>query len=358
MRGTQATTLLFSEEQGSLSSFTPDSIETMEMLFILLGFPFFVKGCTGLTLYGEVGGTVVFQCNSTRGDVQSLYLQGGKDFRKVISAYHKTKNLTGPSRPDTYLNHVDKTVTFRNLTVSDEGTYKCIISHGDPGGITEDTTITLIITEPPPTPSIETQPLCNVTCTLKCTADTTDLGPVSYEWKKDEGEWTKGDKLKNISSSDTPEKFFCRLKTRVRTSNTSLPMENPLYKPVPATPDAVTLERHNPQSTGDVSNASGDVSNASGDVSNASGDVSNASDLLYLLLLIVPVLVCVGGFACWKKCKGNPLSNEQRPQSAPQADPVSASEEVAEREIFVPQPPVAEDLEMKTLNNTNSNENM
>ncbi|XP_056443497.1 uncharacterized protein LOC130380352 isoform X5 [Gadus chalcogrammus] len=260
MRGTQATTLLFSEEQGSLSSFTPDSIETMEMLFILLGFPFFVK-------------------------------------------------------------------------------------------------------EPPPTPSIETQPLCNVTCTLKCTADTTDLGPVSYEWKKDEGEWTKGDKLKNISSSDTPEKFFCRLKTRVRTSNTSLPMENPLYKPVPATPDAVTLERHNPQSTGDVSNASGDVSNASGDVSNASGDVSNASgdvsnDLLYLLLLIVPVLVCVGGFACWKKCKGNPLSNEQRPQSAPQADPVSASEEVAEREIFVPQPPVAEDLEMKTLNNTNSNENM
>jgi hypothetical protein len=59
------------------------------------------------------------------------------------------------------------------------------------------------------------------------------LGPVSYEWKKDEGEWTEGDALKNISSSDTPEKFFCRLKTRVRTSNTSLPMENPLYKPVP-----------------------------------------------------------------------------------------------------------------------------
>ncbi|XP_056443491.1 uncharacterized protein LOC130380350 [Gadus chalcogrammus] len=232
MRGTQANTLLFSKEQDSVSSFTPDSIKTMEILFLLLGFLFFVKGCTGRTLYGEVGGTAVLQCNSTREDVQSLYLQGGKDFRKVISAYHKTKNLTGPSRPDTYLNHVDKTVTFRNLTVSDNGTYKCIISHGRPGGVTEDTTIDLIMTEPPPTPSIETQPLCNVTCTLKCTADTTDLGPVSYEWKKDEGEWTKGDKLKNISSSDTPEKFFCRL-TRVRTSNNSLPMENPLYKPVP-----------------------------------------------------------------------------------------------------------------------------
>uniref|UniRef100_A0A8C5BE62 Ig-like domain-containing protein n=1 Tax=Gadus morhua TaxID=8049 RepID=A0A8C5BE62_GADMO len=80
-------------------------------------------------------------------------------------------------------------------------------------------------------PVIETQPLCNVTCTLKCTADTQDLRPVSYEWKEDEGEWTEGDELKNISSSDTPEKFSCRLKTRVRTSNTSLPMENPLYKP-------------------------------------------------------------------------------------------------------------------------------
>ncbi|XP_056443501.1 uncharacterized protein LOC130380353 isoform X2 [Gadus chalcogrammus] len=315
-------------------------IETMEMIFLLLGFLFFVKGCTGLTLYGEVGGTAVFQCNSTMENINSIYFQGGPGFTDFIIGYHKTKNLTEPSRPDTYLNHVDKTVTFWNLTVSDEGTYKCVIDHGVGRGITEDTTTRLILIEPPPTPSIETQPLCNVTCTLKCTADTTDLGPVSYEWKKDEGEWTKGDKLKNISSSDTPEKFFCRLKTRVRTSNTSLPMENPLYKPVPATPDAVTLERHNPQSTGDVSNASGDVSNASGDVSN---------DLLYLLLLIVPVLVCVGGFACWKKCKGNPLSNEQRPQSAPQADPVSASEEVAEREIFVPQPPVAEDLEMENV---------
>ncbi|XP_056443511.1 uncharacterized protein LOC130380356 isoform X2 [Gadus chalcogrammus] len=108
---------------------------------------------------------------------------------------------------------------------------------------------------------------------------------------------------------------------------------------VTATPNAVTIEHHNPESAGDVSNAS-------------------LTYLLDLLRLIVPVLVCVGGFAWWKKCKGNPLSNEQRPQSAPQADPVSASEEVAEREIFVPQPPVAEDLEMETMNNTNSNENM
>ncbi|XP_056443507.1 uncharacterized protein LOC130380355 isoform X2 [Gadus chalcogrammus] len=305
-------------------------IETMEMIFLLLGFLFFVKGCTGLTLYGEVGGTAVFQCNSTMENINSIYFQGGPGFTDFIIGYHKTKNLTGPSRPDTYLNHVDKTVTFWNLTVSDEGTYKCVIDHGVGRGITEDTTTRLILIERPPTPSIETQPLCNVSCALRCTADTTDLGPVSYEWKKDEGEWTEGDALKNISSSDTPEKFFCRLKTRVRTSNTSLPMENPLYKPVP-------------------------------DVGMIIGII------IAILCIFAPIAVMV------KCCPSNPLSmlilrndflrrrifcNQQRPQSAPQADPVSASEEVAEREIFVPQPPVAEDSEMKTLNNTNSNENM
>ena len=75
--------------------------------------------------------------------------------------------------------------------------------------------------------------MCDVICTLKCTADTTDLGPVSYEWKKDEGEWTEGDELKVMEISKPPEKFSCRLKTPVRTSNASIAKDNPLYKPVP-----------------------------------------------------------------------------------------------------------------------------
>ncbi|CAL8389463.1 unnamed protein product [Boreogadus saida] len=127
----------------------------VKMLFILLAFPSFIKGCTGHTLYREVGETAVFHCNSTREDVQSFYFQGGTDFRKVIITYHKTKTPDEPSRPDTYLNLGDKTVTFRNLTVSDNGTKKCIISHGHPGGITEDTTITLIITATPGAVTLE-----------------------------------------------------------------------------------------------------------------------------------------------------------------------------------------------------------
>ncbi|XP_059905085.1 uncharacterized protein LOC132455269 isoform X2 [Gadus macrocephalus] len=155
MRGTQATTLLFSKEQGSVSSFTPDSIKTMEILFLLLGFLFFVKGCTGHTLYGEVGGTVVFQCHSTKKEIKYFYFQGGTDFKKVIIGYLKTKKHNEPSRPDTYLNHENKTVTFGKLTVSDEGSYKCIISHGDPGGMTEDTTISLSISATPDAVTLE-----------------------------------------------------------------------------------------------------------------------------------------------------------------------------------------------------------
>ncbi|XP_056443550.1 uncharacterized protein LOC130380389 isoform X2 [Gadus chalcogrammus] len=115
---------------------------------------------------------------------------------------------------------------INRLTLADSGQFSLETNLGIVG------TYEVKVIKPPPTPSIMTQPLlCEFTCALKCAADTTDLGPVSYEWKKDEGEWNKGDALKNISSSDTPEKFSCRLKTRVRTSEASIPKDNPLYKP-------------------------------------------------------------------------------------------------------------------------------
>ncbi|XP_056443551.1 uncharacterized protein LOC130380389 isoform X3 [Gadus chalcogrammus] len=121
---------------------------------------------------------------------------------------------------------------INRLTLADSGQFSLETNLGIVG------TYEVKVIKPPPTPSIMTQPLlCEFTCALKCAADTTDLGPVSYEWKKDEGEWNKGDALKNISSSDTPEKFSCRLKTRVRTSEASIPKDNPLYKP----PDGLTF---------------------------------------------------------------------------------------------------------------------
>uniref|UniRef100_A0A8C5FEV0 Ig-like domain-containing protein n=1 Tax=Gadus morhua TaxID=8049 RepID=A0A8C5FEV0_GADMO len=108
----------------------------MKMLFLLLAFPFFFKVCTGLLLSGEVGGTVLFQCNSIKMEIKSMSFQGGTAFKKVIIGYHAPTNKTEVLRPDTFLNNVDKTVSFGNLTVSDEGTYKCIINHATPDTVT------------------------------------------------------------------------------------------------------------------------------------------------------------------------------------------------------------------------------
>ena len=105
--------------------------------------------CTGLLLSGEVGGTVLFQCNSIKMEIKSMSFQGGADFKKVIIGYHAPTNKTEVLRPDTFLDNADKTVTFGNLTVSDEGTYKCIVNHGDGRGKTEDTKTTLSITGRP-----------------------------------------------------------------------------------------------------------------------------------------------------------------------------------------------------------------
>ncbi|XP_030210480.1 uncharacterized protein LOC115542367 isoform X2 [Gadus morhua] len=294
----------------------------MEILFLLLGFLFFVKGCAGHTLYGEVGGTVVFPCKSTRENIKFIYFQGGPDLTDFIIGYHNKKNLTGPKRLHTKLSLENKTVTFWNLTVLDEGTYKCLVGYEVGGGNTDDTTTRLILIEPPPTPSIKIQPLCDVSCALRCTADTQDLGPVSYEWKEDEGEWTNGDELKNISRSDTPEKFFCRLRTRVRTSDTSLAMENPLYKP---------------------------PGPAEGSYEGAGMNIG----IIIAILCILCIVALLAVIALVKCCPSHPLSmlilgndflrrlifcNQQRPQSVPQADPVPATEEVA----------VAEELEMET----------
>ncbi|CAL8406886.1 unnamed protein product [Arctogadus glacialis] len=121
---------------------------------------------------------------------------------------------------------------INRLTLADSGQFSLETNHGTVG------THEVKVIKPPPTPRIKAQPLvCEFPCALKCTADTQDLGPFSYEWKKDEGEWTEGDVLKNISSSDTPEKFSCRLKTPVRTSEASIAKDNPLYKP----PDGLTF---------------------------------------------------------------------------------------------------------------------
>ena len=111
----------------------------LDVLSLYISFNLSLSGCAGHTLYGEVGGTVVFPCKSTRENIKFIYFQGGPDLTDFIIGYHNKKNLTGPKRLHTKLSLENKTVTFWNLTVLDEGPYKFLIGYEVGGGITEDT---------------------------------------------------------------------------------------------------------------------------------------------------------------------------------------------------------------------------
>ncbi|CAL8237484.1 unnamed protein product, partial [Boreogadus saida] len=171
---------------------------------------------TTLTLEPDVS-TVPQPINSIRWKYGSIL---------VVDWYSSGSTYYGSFNGRTTLDPQTLQLVINRLTLADTKQYSLETNLGIVG------THEVKVIKPPPTPSIKTQPLvCDVTCALKCTADTQDLGPVSYEWKEDEGEWTEGDALKVMESSKPPEKFSCRLKTPVRTSEASIAKDNPLYKP-------------------------------------------------------------------------------------------------------------------------------
>ncbi|CAL8283520.1 unnamed protein product [Gadus morhua 'NCC'] len=182
--------------------------------------------------YLEVGTTLTLEpdVSTVQQPIDSIMWKYGTNL--VVDWDPSGHTYFGSFRGRTTLDPRTLRLDINRLTLADSGQFSVETNHRGVG------TYEVKVIKPPPTPSIKTQPLvCEFTCALKCTADTQDLGPVSYEWKEDEGEWTKGDALKNISSSDTPEKFSCRLRTPVRTSEASIPKDNPLYKP----PDGLTF---------------------------------------------------------------------------------------------------------------------
>ncbi|XP_070834214.1 uncharacterized protein [Chaetodon trifascialis] len=85
-----------------------------------------------------------------------------------------------------------------------------------------------------PKPSVSIQPVeCNplsVKCTLSCDGDTSKAEPVTYSWKRGDGEWEKLERDMNIIKSETGhvETFSCRMKNPV-SEEESDPKDNPLF---------------------------------------------------------------------------------------------------------------------------------
>ncbi|KAJ3584842.1 hypothetical protein NHX12_015337 [Muraenolepis orangiensis] len=93
----------------------------------------------------------------------------------------------------------------------------------------------------PPTPEIILKLLeCDENrCAMQCSVDTQDLGPVTYQWRPHGGVWTDGEELKNMTRFH--RRFFCRLRTRLRFSPDSLPVDNPRFEGAQEEPDYVEV---------------------------------------------------------------------------------------------------------------------
>uniref|UniRef100_A0A8C5AX60 Uncharacterized protein n=1 Tax=Gadus morhua TaxID=8049 RepID=A0A8C5AX60_GADMO len=192
-----------------------------EMLssFLHNKFLFFVAA-QGEPKYFEVGTTLTLEpdVSTVQKPINSIRWKHGTSL--VVDWDPSSLTYYGSFRGRTTLDPQTLWLVINRLTLADSGQFSLETNLG---------TLAMAL--------IKTQPLvCDVTCALKCTADTQDLGPVTYEWKKDEGEWTKGDELKGMNESKTPEEFSCRLSTQVGTSEASDRFLNPLKPPKPTQP--------------------------------------------------------------------------------------------------------------------------
>ncbi|XP_039640632.1 uncharacterized protein LOC120548438 [Perca fluviatilis] len=87
-----------------------------------------------------------------------------------------------------------------------------------------------------PQPEVEPKPLtCSFirdSCTLVCEANITEpAGPVTYSWKKDDGEWEEPGKNLDITKNGTSDvkTFTCRIQNPV-SERDSKPKDNPLLE--------------------------------------------------------------------------------------------------------------------------------
>ena len=76
-----------------------------------------------------------------------------------------------------------------------------------------------------------------------------DLGPVTYRWKKDEGEWMDSDSgqdygplnITNDKEGKKVKQFFCEVKNMFSVKQ-SRAMDNPFYKGMKFTPLCVEMD--------------------------------------------------------------------------------------------------------------------
>ena len=93
---------------------------------------------------------------------------------------------------------------------------------------------------PPPTPRLRFKSIVceqDQPCAVTCDVETLHLGPVTFYWRINDGDWRKDhDDQMTLSRPEEPETITCKLATPLRHSDASPPEYNPLYVPPPPPP--------------------------------------------------------------------------------------------------------------------------
>ncbi|XP_059215993.1 SLAM family member 9-like [Centropristis striata] len=121
-------------------------------------------------------------------------------------------------------------LVINSMTTNDSGVYTVEVNLK-----VHSTSYNVKVIEEVPKPTVEVKPLAcgpeSVQCKLTCVAENPEAEPVTYSWKRDDGDWTESGKDLSITKEgdSSVKTFTCQAKNPV-SEEVSQPKENLLYK--------------------------------------------------------------------------------------------------------------------------------
>ncbi|KAJ3584329.1 hypothetical protein NHX12_014825 [Muraenolepis orangiensis] len=200
------------------------------MTFAVLSAVLWIVAAQEKPVYVEVGQRLVL--NVTPQDLSAIptpieIIRWKFNENLVVDRFHPHPvKYYGPFKARTHLNVSSLALAIEPVSSADGGKFHLETGKGPVR------TFDVRVIKAPPTPEIILKPLVcvdvGVQCAMKCSADTRDLGPVTYQWRPYGGVWTDGKELKDMDTSY--RSFICQLRTLLNVSRDSLPVDNPLFK--------------------------------------------------------------------------------------------------------------------------------
>ncbi|XP_025753024.1 titin-like [Oreochromis niloticus] len=198
-----------------------------------------VSFCQAQTVkqYFKVGGTLQLSPQSVSKAISSIVWKYDKNLLAEwvkdaipLTYYSKFKVRTT-------LNTDTGVLEIRNMTAADTGLYSVEINNQVQSQVYQTVEV-----EDVPQPEVEVKPLAcdrSSKCELKCYGDITNAEPVTYSWKKDDGEWEDGQDRRDLTSleKDSVKTFNCRMKNPV-SQKESKAFKNPFYQEKPPEPES------------------------------------------------------------------------------------------------------------------------